>query len=153
MRWSKKEENPLTTFQKELNHLFGRFFDDVPGWWTDTGTAQFAETFTPRVNVSETEKEIQVTAELPGIDEKDVEVTLEDDTLRIKGEKKQEKEEKGKNYHRIEHSYGSFERVIPLPVEVLSDKVNASFKKGLLTVTMPKSEKALEKSKRIEIKT
>lgn len=150
-KWS-REENPMTTFQKEINHLFGRFFDEFPTPWGETGLWKEG-TFTPKVNVSETDKEIQITAELPGMDEKDVEVSLENDVLRIRGEKKQEKEEKGKNYHRIEHSYGSFERAIPLPSEILADKVNASFKKGVLSITMPKSEKALEKSRKIEIKS
>ena len=92
----------------------------------------------PRVDVSETDTELKIEAELPGIDEKDVEVVLSDGRLTIKGEKKQEKEEKKKDYHMVERSYGSFARSIVLPFEADPDKVKATFAKGVLTVTVPK---------------
>jgi HSP20 family protein len=104
----------------------------------------------PRLDVSETEREIKVTAELPGMDEKDVNVTLEGDVLTLKGEKKAEAEEKGKNFHRVERTYGSFQRVITLPAEVDATKVTAGFKKGVLTVTLAKSPAA--QTRKIEVK-
>jgi HSP20 family protein len=108
--------------------------------------------FTPSVDVSEDDKQVKVTAELPGMDEKDIDVSLSKDSLTIKGEKKEEKEEKKKDYYRMERSYGSFSRTIALPVEVDTDKVRAEFRKGILTVTMPKTSKAIEETKKISVK-
>ncbi len=94
--------------------------------------------FSPRIAVSETEKEVTVSAELPGLDEKNVTVDLDEDTLTIRGEKKEESEEKGRQWHRSEVTYGAFERVIALPAHVQGDKAKARFKKGVLTVSLPK---------------
>jgi HSP20 family protein len=105
----------------------------------------------PRVDVSETDTELKIEAELPGIDEKDVEVVLSDGRLTIKGEKKQEKEEKKKDYHLLERSYGSFARSIALPFEADPDQVKASFAKGVLTVTVPKPPEVKAKEKKIAI--
>jgi HSP20 family protein len=102
--------------------------------------------------VSETDKEIKVSAELPGMDDKDIDVSLTRDALTIKGEKKEEKEDKGKDYYKMERSYGSFTRSIPLPVEVDTDKVQATFKKGVLEITLPKTAKAIQETKKIPIK-
>jgi HSP20 family protein len=103
----------------------------------------------PAVDVSEDEREITVKAELPGLESKDVDISLDRGVLTLKGEKKFEEEEKKDNYHRIERSYGSFYRSLTLPAEVKEDAVKAKFDKGVLTITLPKSEKA--KSKKIEI--
>lgn len=111
-----------------------------------------AASFTPHVDVSENDKEIRISAELPGMNEKDIDITLNHDSLTIKGEKKEEKEDKGKDYYRMERSYGSFFRTIPLHVEVESDKAAASYKKGVLTVKIPKSPKAIEEKKKISVK-
>ena len=93
--------------------------------------------FWPRVNVSETDKEMMITAELPGVDQKDIEVTVTGDQLQIKGEKKSEieekKDEKGRAFHRVERSFRSFQRLMSLPYEIDPDKVQASFKDGVLT--------------------
>ena len=105
----------------------------------------------PVVDVSETDKEIVAKAELPGMDPKDVEITLRDNVLTIQGEKKFEDEEKKDNYHRIERSYGSFYRAISLPGNVREDDVKAKFDKGVLTITMSKSEQ--EKGKKIQIES
>jgi HSP20 family protein len=104
----------------------------------------------PAVDLSEDENEITVKAELPGLEAKDVELTLDQGVLTIRGEKKFEGEEKKENYHRIERSYGSFVRSVPLPRAVKSDKVKAKFDKGVLTVTMPKAEKAQSRTIAIE---
>ncbi len=109
--------------------------------------------FTPRINVSEDEQKVYVTAELPGLDEKEVEVTLSDNALTIRGEKKQEREEKdGKDARFVERSYGYFQRSIPLSCEIDSDHVDAVFKKGVLSVTLTKTKAEQSKSKRITIR-
>ncbi len=94
----------------------------------------------PAVNVSETDKEIRVEAELPGLESGDVDISLERDVLVIRGEKKFQGEEKKESYHRIERSYGSFTRAVPLPAPVEAEGVKARFEKGVLRVTLPKAE-------------
>ncbi|HOJ14441.1 MAG TPA: Hsp20/alpha crystallin family protein [Deltaproteobacteria bacterium] len=145
------EAHPLDLFQREMNRLFDEFFKG-------TGLRRWAEdfesfgSFTPQVNMTEDEKSIVVSAELPGMDEKDIEISLSKDSLTIKGEKKEEAEHKGKEAYCIERSYGSFTRVLPLPKEVNPDKAEATFKKGVLTVTLPKVEKEKGSQKKIKIK-
>jgi len=146
-------EHPFASFQREMNQLFDNFFGGFslsPWAPLERGMAQ---TFTPRVDVSETDKEIKVSAELPGMEEKDIDVSLTRDALTIKGEKKEEKEEKGKDYYRMERSYGSFTRSIPLPIEVDTDKVEATFKKGVLDITLPKTAKAIQEAKKVAVKS
>lgn len=142
--------SPFGVFSREVDRLF----DDVGRGWTLAPFRVFEPRTTgelaPRLDVSETEKEIKVTAELPGMDEKDVNVTLEGDVLTLTGEKKAEAEEKGKNFHRVERTYGSFHRVVRLPSEVDATKVTAGFKKGVLTVTLAKSPAA--QTRKIEVK-
>jgi HSP20 family protein len=101
------------------------------------------------MEVSETDKEIRVTAELPGLEEKDVEVLLDNDVLTLRGEKRSESEDKSRQFS--ERYYGQFERRIALGTEVEEDKVEARFKNGVLTITMPKPERALSRTKRIAI--
>jgi len=93
-----------------------------------------------------------VVAELPGMDEKDINLSIEDNALVLSGEKKSDVEEKGKTFHRVERTYGSFQRVIPLNVEVDEDKATASFKNGVLAITLPKAAEAVKQSKKITIK-
>jgi HSP20 family protein len=109
----------------------------------------------PRVDIAENDKEITVTAELPGMTDKEVEVVLSDDTLTIKGEKRLEKEEKEKNYYLMERSYGAFQRSFRLPETVDRGKIEASFESGVLTVHAPKLPKAAikEAEKKIQIKS
>jgi HSP20 family protein len=106
--------------------------------------------WTPSVDISETEGEYQIKAEIPDVKKEDVKVTLEDGVLTIQGERKYEKEEKGKKYHRIERSYGSFVRTFSLPDVIDEEKVKAEFKDGVLNLHLPKSEKA--KPKAIDVK-
>ena len=110
------------------------------------------ETFSPQVDVIENKKELKGSAEVPGMDEKDIQVTLGDNMLGISGFKETEKEEKGKRFHRIERISGSFQRDIPLPVEVDEDKVEAVFKDGIITITLPKVSPTLSKGKHITIR-
>jgi HSP20 family protein len=105
----------------------------------------------PAVDISETPEAIIVKADLPGIDENDISLTLSGDNLIIKGEKKSEKEEKGKHFNRVERSYGSFERVIVLPVSVEQDKISAHYKKGVLEISMPKKPELKQKEIKINV--
>jgi HSP20 family protein len=107
--------------------------------------------WTPRVDVEETDKEILVKADLPGVDSKNVEVSVTDSTLVLRGEKKEEREEKKKNYHRVERFQGEFYREIPLPAEAETDKVAATSTKGVVTITIPK--KASAQPKKVSVKT
>ncbi len=136
--------DPFLALRREMDALFDGFFGA-------TGGVQTLETFEPRVDVAENDKEVRITAELPGVEEKDVEVSLSRDAITIKGEKREEKEEKGKEQYRMERSYGAFRRSFSLPCEVDADKATASFKKGVLTVMLPKTAEAA-KSKKIEVK-
>jgi len=143
-------EDPMLAFQQQMN----RMFDDVfRGWGIEPfGTARGGlEMFSPRVDVTETERKIKVSAELPGLGEEDVDVSLSRNVLTIRGEKRQERERRGENFLRSERSYGSFTRQIPLPAEVYPDEVDAVFRNGVLTVTLPKAEKA-QARKRITVK-
>jgi HSP20 family protein len=141
-------ENPFALLRREMDSLFDNFFRgfDVEPFESRLGA------FSPKVDVTENDKEIKVTAELPGMDEKDIDVSLQSDMLTIKGEKKEEKEDKGKDYYRMERSYGSFSRSIPLPVEVETNKIEAKFKKGVLSITLPKTAKAVAETKKIPVK-
>jgi len=143
-----EEVNPFLTLHREMNRLFDdvfRGFDLTPfgsGRLLDRGLDW------PNVEVSETDKEVKVTAELPGLDEKDVQVELASGVLAIKGEKKTETEDKDRLFS--ERTYGHFERSIPID-DVDQDKVSAAFKNGVLTVTMAKAPQAQSKVKRIAI--
>ena len=140
--------NPLGAFRQEMDKLMEGFF----GGFDFHPFGRRSVTFMPQVDVVDTEKEIKVSIELPGLDDKDVEVSLTRETLTIKGEKREEKEEKGKDYYRSERSFGSFTRTIPLPVEIDAEKAEASFKKGVLTVTLPKTKQVISQTKKVAIK-
>ena len=127
-------------------NLFDRFFDD----WDLPSVFSGEDEWIPAFDISENDKEYVVSAELPGIDIKDVDITISDGILSVKGEKKHETEDKGENYHRIERHYGSFHRSFRIPGRVESDKVDASFKDGILKVLLPKAEGT--ETKKIDIK-
>jgi len=145
----KEESNPFALLRQEMNSLFDNFFH---GFDLEPSLGRLAS-FSPKIDVKESDKDITISAELPGIDDKEIDVSLSRDALTIKGEKKEEKEEKGKDFYRMERSFGSFSRTIPLPAEIDTGKVKAEFKKGLLTVTLPKTAQAAEKTKKITVKT
>jgi len=126
--------------------LFDRFFED----WDVPALFNEKKTWVPAFDISENEKEYIVTGELPGIDARDLDITLSDNILTVKGEKKEEKEDKGENYHRVERSYGSFQRSFHIPEKVQMEKVDASYKDGILKLTLKKDEKS--EVKKIEVK-
>jgi HSP20 family protein len=129
----------MGSFQHEMDDLFARFFG------TEPMAVMAGKSWAPRVDVSETDKEFVVRADLPGVDPKDVEVTVADGALILKGEKKEEKEEKAKNFHKIERFVGEFYREVPLPVGADPDRVAATTAKGVVTVTLPKKPGVLPK--------
>ena len=149
----REEENPILALRHEMDRLFDEFTRE---WFDIAPFEPFAlrsAGYTPRIDVTEDDKEVRVTAELPGMDENDIDVSLSKDSLTIKGEKKVEKEDRGKDYYRMERSFGAFQRTIPLPEGIDTDRVEATFKKGLLTVVLPRTEEARREVKKIPVKT
>lgn len=144
-------ESPMLAIQNEMNRMFDQFFaEDFP--FSTRLMARPGMEFFPKLDISETANEYKVTAELPGMDEKDIQIRLEKDTLFLSGEKRSETEEKEKTFHRVERSYGSFERMIPFDTQLDEDKVSAVFKNGVLTISLPKAGDAIRKTRQIEIK-
>ncbi len=152
------EERPFESFytgMESLHKEMDRLFDDFRSMGMHSmpmGRLQEFSQLTPRIDETEDDKAIHVRVELPGMDQKDVDITLTDGLLTIRGEKKQEDEEKGKDYYRTERVFGTFRRSIPIPVEVDESKIDASFKKGVLKITLPKSAEAQKKVKHIPVK-
>lgn len=154
------EWHPLESLRKEIDDLFesflpgrrraGRLFDLAPwrGLEADFpwGGAQL------RVDIAEADNAIEITAELPGLDEKDIEVDLAGDILTIKGEKKAEKEERKKGYYMSERRFGSFRRSFRLPDSVDADKIAGNFEKGVLTLSLPKTAEAKKRQRKIDVK-
>jgi len=150
-----RDGDPFTALRRQMDEVFDAF----------TGGTSLAPilgkadtTFAPKIDISETDKELKVCADLPGLEEKDVEVKLAGNQLVIRGEKKSEHEDKDddqgkeRTFHRVERSYGMFQRAILLPFDVDAEKVEASFKNGVLTVTLPKPEQVQQQARRIEVK-
>ena len=133
---SRREESPFLTLHREMNRLFDDMWRNFDGGLPLSGrTGGWSQSW-PSVEVSETDKEIAVTAELAGLTEKDIDVSLDNGTLILKGEKRAENEDKDRQFS--ERYYGRFERRIPLPADVEEDKVSASFKNGVLSIVLPK---------------
>lgn len=132
----------ISSLQNEMNRMMDRIFRE--GNLTETGM------WLPPIDLSETNDKITVKAEIPGIDSKDIDISIQENTLFLKGEKREEKEEKGKNYYRVERQYGSFSRSVVLPATVDTDKVTAECKNGVLEITLQKKEEV--KPKQISIK-
>lgn len=130
-RWRPTTWGLLESFRREMDDLMTRFFGDE-------GNGETLTTWAPRVDVEETEKEVLIKTDLPGVDPKNVEIAIENGVLSIRGERKEEREEKKKNYHRVERFMGTFYRAIPLPPGVDADKVTATSSQGVVTITIPK---------------
>ncbi len=143
------ELTPFREFERmrrDMDRLWDSFFEVAP-----RRRGEERGEWLPSLDVSETKNELVVKAEVPGMDAKDIDISLSDGVLTIKGEKKQEKEEKEADYHLVERSYGAFTRSIQLPKEVQGDKIHASYKDGILRVTLPKSEEAKKKDIKIKV--
>jgi HSP20 family protein len=155
-----RPRRPLESLRQEIDRLFDDF--GVGSWRSPFRSSLFdmdpfrrakaAFSGVPAVDVAETEKGYKVVAELPGMDEKNIEVKIANSMLTIKGEKQEEKQEEKQDYYIRERSFGSFERTFPVPDGVELDKVDASFKKGVLTVTLPKTAEAQKAEKKITVK-
>jgi HSP20 family protein len=147
----RREMDPFMQMRREIDRMFNGMLTD----WT--GPMSLLDrrlgTWMPQIDVSETAKEIRVTAELPGMEQKDLELSLVEGALTIKGEKSEEHEEEKGDVHRSERQYGMFERTIPLPSEVDADKVKASFKKGVLKITLPKTKEAQSNRRLIPVQS
>jgi HSP20 family protein len=152
--------HPFETLRREMNRLFDDFdgdfrtapfrratFDVAPFWRRELGLGS-----APAVDIAETEKAFEITADMPGLDEKDIEVAMSNGTLTIKGGKQEEKEEKKKDYYLHERRFGSFERSFRIPETVDADKIEASFHKGVLNVKLPKKVEAQQPEKKIAVK-
>ena len=139
-------EDPFWSLHREMNRLFEDF-----GRGFGIGSFVGIEDFDPRIDVRETDNEVLVTGEMPGLEKKDFQLDLTADALTIRGEKRREHEEKG-SVHRFERSHGAFERTIPLPCEVEADKASATYRNGVLDVTLPKAPSARRSVRRIEVR-
>jgi HSP20 family protein len=139
-------ERELSPFRRDIEDLWSRFFSEAPF------IRAFKEEWSPTVDVSEKKDIFLIKAELPGVDEKDVSVSISGDILTIKGEKKKEEEEKDEHHYRVERYYGSFERSFRMPTGVKVDKIEATFDKGVLKVTVPKVEEAKKKEITVKVK-
>ena len=137
--------NSLFGLKSNMDKLFDEFFGLDKGIWPESTLS-----VVPAVDLEETEDAFKITADLPGMTKKDIKITLENNVLSISGEKKAEREEKDKNYHRVERSYGKFHRAFELPGAVNRDKIEAEYKDGILSISVPKTEEA--KPKQIEVK-
>jgi HSP20 family protein len=144
VRWAPFRD--LLNIQDEMNRMFNNAFARFPE--KGEGSAML---WAPLVDIVETDDEITVVAEIPGMKKEDVKISIQDDVLTLKGEKKQEKESNQKNFQRVERSYGVFERSFSLPSSIQSDKVKASYKDGLLTIHLPKAEEAKPKEISISV--
>ena len=136
----------ILNMQREINRMFDSFFRGTSQ--EDSGLD--AASWTPAVDVAEQDNAFVVKMELPGVSKDDVKITMQENTLTVRGEKKQEKESKGSSIHRVERSYGAFQRSFTLPSSVKADKIDASYKDGILSVLLPKEEEA--KPRLIDVK-
>lgn len=151
--------DPFSLFRREMDRLFEDFFTPLEGRSFGAPAAgqaapsgQMMGSVWPSLDVDESPGAYTVTAELPGLEQKDVELNLQDNVLTLSGEKRQERKEGDGGRAYVERMYGRFERTIPFPTEIDPDKVEASFRNGVLKITLPKNAQAQERSRRIEIK-
>jgi len=147
----KEMRDPFAVMRRQMDDIF----EDLTGAWRMSKPAK-SGLLTPRIDISETDKELRVTAELPGVEQRDIAVNLAGDVLTITGEKRTEAESKSGDkepmYHRVERSYGSFQRTMTVPYDIDPAKVEAKFKDGVLTVTLPKPAEVQRQARQIEIK-
>lgn len=150
MPWDMSKWDPfrdLVSLRDEVDRLFRGYVGRFPG---EKGLAE--EYWYPMIDLEETPDAVVVTAEIPGMKKKDISISIRGNQLSIFGERKREKKEKGKTYHRIERSYGVFRRSVTLPTDILLDQAKASYKDGLLRITLPKAEKRRPREIAIDVK-
>lgn len=156
LREWKAEDQPLTSFRQQMEALYRNMDQAFEDFINESSRRSVSfwgrEQMVPNIDATEDDKAFHVSVELPGMDEKDVDITLSDRLLTIRGEKELEEKDEGKDYYRRERSYGSFRRVIELPGDVDESRIEAKFKKGVLRIELPKTREAQEKIKHIEIK-
>lgn len=148
---TQRDGDIFSSLHNEIDRVFDRFGTDRG--WPFGELMKNGGKLSPSMNVSETDKEIEVSVELPGVEENEIDVSLADDILIIKGEKKQKEEKSEDDYKIVECSYGAFERSMRLPCEVQAEKINANFKNGILQITLPKAPEAETKTKKIAVKS
>ncbi len=144
LRWG----DPFERMRENMEQAFSERFEDLPSKWFG---GKEAGIFRADLDIGETEDDLKITLDVPGIDRRDIDITLNDHSLVVKGKREEKEEEEKENYHRIERSFGAFERRITLPCEVDADRASADLEKGVLTITLPKSEQAKESEHKIEI--
>lgn len=147
----RRERTPYPSLQNEINRVFDDFFGNDQTSSLLTSAWHDGQLLSPVVDILETENSLKVEAELPGIEEGDIEVTVNENYLILKGEKKESKEEKEENYVRRERYYGAYERTIALPETADTEGVKATFNNGILSIEIPKKEEAVKKSRKVEI--
>ncbi|MEA3312262.1 MAG: Hsp20/alpha crystallin family protein [candidate division WOR-3 bacterium] len=135
----------LEGLRRDMDRLFDSFLGRMP-------SEEYAALWTPAVDVEETKDSLVVRAEIPGMKKEEIKIQTVGDNLVVSGERKHEAEEKGRHFHRVERTYGKFQRTLALPVEVEPDKAKACYKEGVLEITFPKSERAKAKEIEIEVK-
>lgn len=144
VRWEPFHE--IASLRDDMDRVFDSFFGHLPEKERRDGI------WSPLIDIEETDNEVTVRAEIPGVKKEDIKISVVSNTLSISGERKYESEEKGKTFHRIERSYGKFNRMISLPAEVDHNKAKAQYKEGMLTISLPKAETARPKEIAIEVK-
>ncbi len=166
--WFKKEEeqslpvrnqnreassnNPLDRLHRDVDQLFNEFFQDFPmSPFRREKSRSWSSMILPQVDIGEGKKQYTITVEVPGVDQKDIDITLEDGTLMIRGEKRTEQEDRDKQFHRIERSYGSFQRLLSLPTDADENTIAAKFRNGVLTITIDKDPQAKPLARNITI--
>jgi len=146
---------PLAQLHQEIDRLFDTVFRGFGAWplaAEDPLTRLGAGVLKPTLDIGATDEEYTISVEVPGVDEKDIQLELVGDTLTIRGEKRQEREERGRNFYRMERAYGTFQRILSLPEDADQDHIEASFNKGVLTITIPRRAQRREAGKTIEIR-
>ncbi len=143
-------ESPLLNLQRDIDRMFDNFLQgfNVPYSVRPAGINAMAA---PRINITETRDAYQISAELPGVEEQDVDISLSGDVLTIKGERREEQESSERNYHRIESAYGAFQRSITLPEDADRDNINANFRNGILTIEVGKNAESQAETRKIPL--
>lgn len=140
----------LIKYNQPGRDIFGKRFSDIMDEFFNDAVATRQTSFAPSIDISETEKQYLIDVELPGIKKEDIDLNIENNTLTISGERKFEKKEDGKQYHRVESHYGSFSRSFTLPDNVKTDSINAAYNNGILNITVEKSEQQMKKQIKIK---